>query len=63
MGGVKINDNLQVMNTEGQPIEGLYAAGEFVGGVFGEHFPPSAGVGWAITSGYLAGDAIAAALK
>ena len=39
LGGVKINENLQVMNTDGQPIEGLYAAGEFVGGVFGEHFP------------------------
>lgn len=63
MGGVKINENLQIMNEDGNAIDGLYAAGEFVGGVFGAHFPPSAGVGWAMTSGYLVGDAVAANLQ
>lgn len=35
MGGVKINTEAQVINTEGNPIEGLYAAGETTGGVHG----------------------------
>ena len=35
MGGVKINTDAQVINTEGEPIEGLYAAGETTGGVHG----------------------------
>lgn len=30
-GGVEINENLQVLDTEGNPIEGLYAAGEVIG--------------------------------
>ena len=51
------------MNEEGNAIDGLYAAGEFVGGVFGDKFPPSAGVGWAVTSGYLVGDSVIEALK
>ena len=63
LGGVKINENLQIMNEEGNAIDGLYAAGEFVGGVFGDKFPPSAGVGWAVTSGYLVGDSVSEALK
>ncbi|MCI5723312.1 MAG: FAD-dependent oxidoreductase [Erysipelotrichaceae bacterium] len=63
LGGVKINDKLQVVNEDGNAIEGLYAAGEFVGGVFGEHFPPSAGVGWAMTSGKLVAESVAEMLK
>lgn len=35
MGGVKINTSAQVINTEGQPIPGLFAAGEVTGGVHG----------------------------
>ena len=35
MGGVKINTAAQVINTEGQPIPGLFAAGEVTGGVHG----------------------------
>jgi tricarballylate dehydrogenase len=30
-GGVKVDDNAKVVNTEGDPIPGLYAAGEVVG--------------------------------
>lgn len=63
LGGLKINKNLQVVNKQGKAIDGLYAAGELVGGVFGEHFPPSSGVGWAMTSGKLAAEAVAEALK
>lgn len=35
MGGVKINTEAQVLNTEGKPVVGLYAAGEVTGGVHG----------------------------
>ncbi len=35
MGGIKINPDTQVLNAEGNVIEGLYAAGEVTGGVHG----------------------------
>ena len=35
MGGVKINASTQVIGTDGNPIENLYAAGEVTGGVHG----------------------------
>ncbi|MEG0169988.1 flavocytochrome c [Anaerorhabdus sp.] len=35
MGGVKINTDAQVINTEGNVIPGLYAAGEVTGGIHG----------------------------
>ena len=35
MGGVEINENAEVLNTEGKVIEGLFAAGEVTGGIHG----------------------------
>ncbi len=35
MGGLQINSAAQVINLDGHPIEGLYAAGEVTGGVHG----------------------------
>lgn len=35
MGGIKINDKAEVVDKEGNPIPGLYAAGEVTGGVHG----------------------------
>jgi succinate dehydrogenase/fumarate reductase flavoprotein subunit len=35
MGGLHINENAQVMNLGGKPIQGLYAAGEVAGGIHG----------------------------
>ncbi len=35
MGGVKINTKTQVLDKEGNPIPGLYAAGEVTGGIHG----------------------------
>ncbi len=35
MGGLKINENAQVLSTDGQIIPGLFAAGEVTGGVHG----------------------------
>lgn len=59
MGGLVVNDSLQVMNKSGEPIEGLYASGEVVGGVMGSNSPSGANNGWALTSGKLAAEAIA----
>lgn len=62
MGGVVLNENLQVMSEAGEVIPGLYAAGEVANLVQGTDSPGGANVGWALTSGYLAGNAISAAL-
>lgn len=35
MGGVKINKDAQVINTKGEVVKGLYAAGEVTGGIHG----------------------------
>lgn len=60
LGGLHINDNMQVLNTDQQPIEGLYAAGEVVGGVEGDVYMGATLFGWAMTSGFLAGEAVSA---
>ncbi len=54
LGGLRINNKLQVINTDGEVIEGLYAAGDVSGGARGNDSIPGADVGWALTSGYLA---------
>jgi tricarballylate dehydrogenase len=40
-GGLKINTDAQVMNTAGQPIEGLYASGDIVGLYYDHHLSAS----------------------
>ena len=35
MGGVEINENTEVLDTQGNVIPGLYAAGEVTGGIHG----------------------------
>ena len=36
MGSVIVDENLQVLNQQGKPIPGLYAAGEIVNAVHGD---------------------------
>ena len=60
MGGLVINASMQVLNEAGEPISGLYAAGENCGQVMGDDSPSGANNAWALTSGKLAADAIAA---
>ncbi len=57
MGGLVLNENLQVLNNDDEVIVGLYAAGEIGGGVMGDDSPSGANNAWAITSGMLAGEA------
>ncbi|WP_130860025.1 FAD-dependent oxidoreductase [Gracilibacillus phocaeensis] len=56
MGGLVLNGDLQVMNTDQDPIEGLYAAGEIEGGVMGDDSPSGANNAWALTSGKIAAE-------
>ncbi|GAC43699.1 succinate dehydrogenase/fumarate reductase [Paenibacillus popilliae ATCC 14706] len=37
MGGVRINTNTEVLDNDGKPISGLFAAGEVTGGLHGEN--------------------------
>jgi fumarate reductase flavoprotein subunit len=59
MGGLVVNDSLEVVNTKDSIIKGLYAAGEVVGGVMGTDSPSGANNAWALTSGKLAAEQIA----
>ncbi|HET8570022.1 MAG TPA: FAD-dependent tricarballylate dehydrogenase TcuA [Candidatus Limnocylindria bacterium] len=43
-GGVKIDTEARVLDTEDQPIPGLYAAGEMVGGLFYYNYPGGSGL-------------------
>jgi flavocytochrome c len=37
MGGIEINDKAQVLNSKGEPFEGLFTCGELAGGVHGSN--------------------------
>lgn len=63
LGGLKISTNFEVYNESEQPIEGLYAIGEVVGGVHGDDSMPAANIGWAFTSGRLLGKQLAEMVK
>jgi fumarate reductase flavoprotein subunit len=63
MGGVKTNATLQVIGVKGDPIPGLYAAGEVMGAAqwMGDGLISGAGNGAALVFGRLAGQAAAVA--
>ncbi len=54
-GGLKIDDNAQVLDSEEQPIPGLYAAGELVGGLFYFNYPGGTGLMSGAVFGRMAG--------
>lgn len=56
MGGLDVDGNPQVVDTNGKVIDGLYAAGEIIGGVMGDDSPSGANNGWALTSGKYVAD-------
>ncbi len=58
LGGFMVDDNMRVLNNQGLPIPGLYAAGNVAGGFYANDYPVIvAGLshGRCITEGYLAG--------
>lgn len=63
MGGVKIDTQTHVMNTEGKAISGLYAAGELTGGVHGGNRIGGNAVADIIVFGRIAGQTAAAEIK
>jgi tricarballylate dehydrogenase len=54
-GGLRINPSAQVINTDGEAIPGLYAAGELVGGIFYFNYPGGSGLTNGAVFGKLAG--------
>ena len=58
-GGLRINDNAQVLDADLEPIEGLYAAGELVGGIFYHNYPGGTGLTSGAVFGRIAGKAAA----
>jgi tricarballylate dehydrogenase len=60
-GGLRINRQAQVLDTEDHPIPGLYAAGELVGGLFYYNYPGGSGLMAGATFGRLAGTSAAEA--
>jgi fumarate reductase flavoprotein subunit len=55
MGGLKINGETQVINKEGKPIPGFFAAGEVTGGVHGNNRLGGNSISETITFGRIAG--------
>jgi tricarballylate dehydrogenase len=58
-GGLRINNRGQVMDTSEEPIVGLYAAGELVGGLFYHNYAGGAGLMAGSVFGKLAGTSAA----
>ena len=56
-GGIRINSSAQVLDQSGSPIEGLYAAGEIVGGIFYFNYPGGSGLTSGSVFGKIAGEA------
>ncbi|MCS7125656.1 MAG: FAD-dependent oxidoreductase [Aigarchaeota archaeon] len=58
-GGLKVNNKLQVLDKEGKPIPGLYAAGNAAGSFYAQYYSlvviPGLSHSRAVTFGYLAG--------
>jgi len=62
-GGLRTNDDGNVLDTELNPIQGLYAAGELVGGMFCFNYPGGTGLMSGAIFGRLAGNSAAAQVK
>jgi tricarballylate dehydrogenase len=54
-GGLRINPSAQVINTDGEAIPGLFAAGELVGGIFYFNYPGGSGLTNGAVFGKIAG--------
>jgi len=61
-GGLRVNEDAQVLDVDLVPIRGLYAAGELVGGVFYFNYPGGSGLINGAVFGRIAGHAAATAI-
>ncbi len=55
LGGVTVNHDMQVVDENGDPIPGLYAAGEVVGGIWGKYVSGGTGVMGPVVFGRISG--------
>ncbi len=62
-GGLRINNDCEVLNLDYQPIAGLYAAGELVGGIFYFNYPGGTGLTSGSVFGKIAGASAARAAR
>jgi tricarballylate dehydrogenase len=62
-GGLRINNDGQVLDLDHEPIEGLYAAGELVGGLFYFNYPGGTGLTSGSVFGRIAGASAGAAAR
>ncbi|MGQ0547276.1 MAG: FAD-dependent tricarballylate dehydrogenase TcuA [Betaproteobacteria bacterium] len=60
-GGLRINTDAQVLDADGAPMRGLYAAGELVGGIFWFNYPGGSGLTNGAVFGRIAGASAARA--
>lgn len=58
-GGLRIDTDARVLNTDLEPIPGLYAAGELVGGIFYHNYPGGTGLTTGAVFGQIAGTSAA----
>ena len=61
-GGLRVNTDAAVLSTDYQPISGLYAAGELVGGLFYFNYPGGTGLMSGAVFGRIAGYSVADAV-
>ncbi|HEY1622860.1 MAG TPA: FAD-dependent tricarballylate dehydrogenase TcuA [Streptosporangiaceae bacterium] len=62
-GGLRVTTGAQVVSTDADPIPGLYACGELVGGLFYFNYPGNSGLSWGSVMGRIAGQNAAAAAR
>ena len=62
LGGVAINENIQAVDEDGNPIENLWVTGADAGGMYGNNYVTFEGgtLGFAYNSGRIAGENAAA---
>ena len=58
-GGLKIDEQARVLDTEGLPMPGLYATGEITGGFFFHNYPAGSGLMRGAVFGRIAGESAA----
>jgi tricarballylate dehydrogenase len=55
-GGLQVDELARVIGNDGEPLPGLYAAGEMVGGIFYDNYPGGTGLTSGAVFGHIAGD-------
>jgi tricarballylate dehydrogenase len=62
-GGLRINEDAAVLDTEGEPMPGLFACGELVGGLFYFNYPGGTGLTAGSVFGRIAGHSAASSAR